>query len=197
MKFKDFRMYISKTDRLSICIYEAGEYTNYQSVREVPDSYDDLYFIGIGRVRSEFPLSVVHELWDESVRRMSDEEREKTTVFADCLEILLSQYSKDSIFKDEGVMSEQQLKDYLADIIIELERYEDGCSDYSSSEAVSTIARLAQMLYDVTKVYQNNKSQGWFVKKKDGKVFTYLVNFKDITDRIGALTDLLYDKAHE
>jgi len=52
--FKAIRKYISWIDRVSICIVESGEYFNYSSIKEVPESFDTYYLYGIGVIESEF-----------------------------------------------------------------------------------------------------------------------------------------------
>ncbi len=91
-------------------------------------------------------------------------------------------------------MTEQQMKDYLADVMIELEGYEGECTGYTPEEAAEVVLRLADLIKQVVSIYQNNKNNEWFVQKIDGKTFTYIINFKSITDRIDALTDYLKTK---
>ena len=55
MKFKEFRKYISKIDRVSICNNDTLAYRNYQFIEDVPDDYDEMYFYGVGIIKSEFP----------------------------------------------------------------------------------------------------------------------------------------------
>ena len=56
IKFKDFKQYLSKIDRLSIVKHEITEYENYHNINEVPDIYDELYVWGVGCIKSEFDL---------------------------------------------------------------------------------------------------------------------------------------------
>lgn len=84
MKFKEFRNYISKIDRVSICNKDTLRYENYQFIAEVPDMYDELYLYGIGRIQSEFPRKAVMEV------PMNDGDDEDETIFAECIEIMLS-----------------------------------------------------------------------------------------------------------
>lgn len=84
MKFKEFRNYISKIDRVSICNKDTLRYENYQFIAEVPDMYDELYLYGIGRIQSEFPRKAVMEV------PMNDGNDEDETIFAECIEIMLS-----------------------------------------------------------------------------------------------------------
>ena len=52
---KEFRKYISKIDRVSICNNDTLAYRNYQFIEDVPDDYDEMYFYGVGMIKSEFP----------------------------------------------------------------------------------------------------------------------------------------------
>lgn len=54
IKFKEIRKYISKIDRISICMKETLTYNNYRYIKEVPNSYDECYLYGIGMIESEF-----------------------------------------------------------------------------------------------------------------------------------------------
>ena len=54
IKFKEIRKYISKINRISICMEETLIYNNYRFIREVPESYDECYLYGIGMIDSEF-----------------------------------------------------------------------------------------------------------------------------------------------
>ena len=84
MKFKEFRNYISKIDRVSICNKDTLRYENYQFISEVPATYDELYLYGIGRIQSEFPRKSVMEV------PINDGDDEDETIFAECIEIMLS-----------------------------------------------------------------------------------------------------------
>jgi hypothetical protein len=54
LKFGKLRRYISKIDRISICMHETLQYENYHLIREVPELYDDYYVYGFGMIESEF-----------------------------------------------------------------------------------------------------------------------------------------------
>lgn len=54
LKFKELRGYLSVLDRLSICEKETGYYYNFSYLSEVPDTWDDRFVYGIGRIESEF-----------------------------------------------------------------------------------------------------------------------------------------------
>ena len=64
--FGTLRKYISRIDRLSICMLETKEYSNYVFLKDVPDRYDDLYVYGIGMIESEF-YQVQEQVFDTVV----------------------------------------------------------------------------------------------------------------------------------
>ena len=66
MTFGTLRKYISRIDRLSICMLETKEYSNYVFLKDVPDRYDDLYVYGIGMIESEF-YQVQEQVFDAVV----------------------------------------------------------------------------------------------------------------------------------
>lgn len=82
MKFKEFRKYISKIDRVSICNNDTLAYKNYQFIADVPDDYDEMYLYGVGMIKSEFPASQAAE--------MPKSPLDESLVYVDCLEIVLS-----------------------------------------------------------------------------------------------------------
>ncbi|MBR6102209.1 MAG: hypothetical protein IKP95_07265 [Ruminococcus sp.] len=94
MKFKEFRKYISKIDRLSICMKETLRYENYQFISEVPEKFDEYYLFGIGRIQSEFP---VKQAFDEALKRGMEitDENSDSIIYAECLEIMLSETPRD------------------------------------------------------------------------------------------------------
>lgn len=94
MKFGEFRKYISKIDRVSICNAETLSYENYQFISQVPDKFDELYLYGIGRIQSEFPL---REALDEASAHgyeLTEENMDKI-IYANCIEIMLSEKPRD------------------------------------------------------------------------------------------------------
>lgn len=98
MKFGEFRKYISRIDRVSICMNETQQYQNYQFISEVPDSYNEYYLYGIGRIQSGFPLC---QAIDEAVKmhyEISDETMNEV-IYADCIEIMLSESPRE--FEEE------------------------------------------------------------------------------------------------
>jgi len=54
MNFKTLRKYLAHSDRFSICMLETTEYSNYMCLKDIPNSYDELYVYGIGMIESEF-----------------------------------------------------------------------------------------------------------------------------------------------
>lgn len=52
--FGELRCYISRLDRLSVCMLETMAYENFIRVKDVPDTYDQYYIYGIGMIESEF-----------------------------------------------------------------------------------------------------------------------------------------------
>lgn len=54
MKFKELRTVLSLTDRLSVCDKNTFSYENFDTVSDVPTSYDEMLVCGIGLITSEF-----------------------------------------------------------------------------------------------------------------------------------------------
>ena len=94
MKFGEFRKYVSRIDRVSICMKETLSYENFQFIEMVPDTYDQYYLYGVGLTKSEFPLSEVPEMHAELGKDLSLKERDDETVYAECLEIMLAKVPK-------------------------------------------------------------------------------------------------------
>jgi len=90
MKFGEFRKYISRIDRLSICNEKTQSYENYMFISEVPDSYDDMYVYGIGRIDSEFRAYQAPDVAVMQEIDLSSEEGKNQMVYAPCIEIMLS-----------------------------------------------------------------------------------------------------------
>ena len=86
MQFKELKKYLSRIDRYSVCILnESLSYENYRWLRDIPDKYDDMYVVGIGRIESEFEEDAVFE-----------NEKKGNAIgngqyFADCIEIVVSE----------------------------------------------------------------------------------------------------------
>ena len=90
MKFGEFRKYISKIDRVSICNKKTLSYENYMLISEVPDSYDDMYLYGIGRTDSEFRADQAPEVAVKLGVDLGSEEGKAEMIYAPCIEIMLS-----------------------------------------------------------------------------------------------------------
>ena len=73
--FGEIRKFVSRIDRISICMKETSQYYNYRLIKQVPHDFDDLYVYGIGIIDSEFE---------------EDEEELERMIFEKCLEIMLS-----------------------------------------------------------------------------------------------------------
>ena len=71
---------------MSICDKDTLSYVNYQFISDVPESYDDLYLYGIGRIESEFPAN---KAIDAAVKQGVDPASNEV-IYAQCIEIMLS-----------------------------------------------------------------------------------------------------------
>ena len=89
IRFEVLRKYLSHIDRLSICIKETMEYENFIYLREVLDSYNDLYVYGIGMIESEFYIDGEHGY------TATGDSNNLTLV--SCLEIVLSKEPRSDI----------------------------------------------------------------------------------------------------
>lgn len=77
LKFKDFIKYVSKLDRISICMRDTFSYENYRYSKEIPiDKYAELYVYGVGLAQSEF-------------------EEDGKVSYEDCIEIMLSEIPRE------------------------------------------------------------------------------------------------------
>lgn len=85
IKFGELRTYISRINRVSICMEETLHYENYRFIRQVPESYNDCLVYGIGMIESEFPIEEAIEL-EVQGNEINDKE-----FFAHCIEIRLMQ----------------------------------------------------------------------------------------------------------
>ena len=54
IKFGSIRKFCSVIDRVSICRKETLCYENFDSIRQVPDTYNEKYLYGFGVIESEF-----------------------------------------------------------------------------------------------------------------------------------------------
>lgn len=54
--FGEIRKFCSVIDRISVCMLETMTYENFESIRDVPHTYDDRYLYGFGGIKSEFQV---------------------------------------------------------------------------------------------------------------------------------------------
>ena len=86
LKLKEFRNYISRIDRISICFYETMEYHNYMSIKEVPRDSDDLIVYGVGMIESEF--------FEDQDGKITTQWKKENLRLLPCIEIILTDKSK-------------------------------------------------------------------------------------------------------
>ena len=60
LKFGELREYISKADRVAVCVNETMNYETYRFIDHVPDKFDDMYVLGFGMSEPEFSIEAVH-----------------------------------------------------------------------------------------------------------------------------------------
>ena len=97
LKFKEFRRYLSVIDRLSICKRETLEYHNFANIREVPDTWDDCYVYGVGRIESEF----VPEPYELDLREVQGRAIGNGSYLLDCIEIMVSKKPRNEYTEGE------------------------------------------------------------------------------------------------
>lgn len=97
LKFKDFRRYLSVIDRLSICERETLAYQNFANIREVPDTWDDCYVYGVGRIESEF----VPEAYELDSRELQGRALGNRSYLLSCIEIMVSQKPRNEYVEGE------------------------------------------------------------------------------------------------
>ena len=100
MKFKELRRYISRIDRVHMLMNETLEYKNYRFISEVPESYDDYYVYGIGMRETEFPIKYAIDAAIAQGLDIDKVDREKT-IYANALEIMLSETERDFEAEEE------------------------------------------------------------------------------------------------
>ncbi|MCI8417529.1 MAG: hypothetical protein HFI33_08575 [Lachnospiraceae bacterium] len=83
IKFGELRNYISRIDRVSVCMKDDFSYENFRYIREVPKSYDEYQVYGIGQIESEFLIAEAFSFEIEG-RQIN-----KTMFLAPCIEIML------------------------------------------------------------------------------------------------------------
>ena len=94
-KFREAREYISRIDRVSICMLETLCYENYRYIDEVPEKYNDYYVYGIGMIESEFEIAEALE------REVKGKKINDKYFLAQCIEIMLSEKSKSEKIREE------------------------------------------------------------------------------------------------
>ncbi|MCM1225478.1 MAG: hypothetical protein NC548_64640 [Lachnospiraceae bacterium] len=103
--FKEIRNYLSRIDRLSICMKETLSYENYLCMRDVPHTYDDYYVYGIGMIDSEFyqPDRRKPEYFANGLF--------KDLALVSCIEVMLSREPKSVLIerdREEGKKEENE-----------------------------------------------------------------------------------------
>ena len=83
IKFKELKPFITRLERLSICMYETMEYENFIRLRDVPDTYDEYFVYGIGMIESNF--------YKISKYEFSSNRNDGPLVLLPCIEIVLSE----------------------------------------------------------------------------------------------------------
>lgn len=105
LKFSELRNFISKIDRLSICIEETSEYENYRYMRNVPEKYDNYYVYGIGMIESEFKIAETFEF------ELEGNQINNELFFAPCIEIMLSEKPKGDYSAQNRPVQEEKEKE--------------------------------------------------------------------------------------
>ena len=83
IKFKDFKLFVARLERISICLKETMQYENFICLKDVPGSYDEYYVYGIGSIESEF--------YQISKYEYSANHGDGELVLLPCIEIVLSE----------------------------------------------------------------------------------------------------------
>lgn len=91
--FGELRGYLSRIDRLSICMKETLSYENFVNLQDIPESYDSYYVYGIGMIDSEF-----YKLGKG--KYVASGER-KDLVLLKCIEVMLAMEPKNALAKRE------------------------------------------------------------------------------------------------
>ena len=87
IKFKELKPFITRLERLSICMYETMEYENFIRLRDVPDTYDEYFVYGIGMIESNF--------YKISKYEFSSNRNDGPLVLLPCIEIVLSEKTRE------------------------------------------------------------------------------------------------------
>ena len=61
--FGEIRKFCSMLDRISVCVVETTQYENYESILDVPHTYDGWYLHGFGLADSEFRVERGLRCW--------------------------------------------------------------------------------------------------------------------------------------
>lgn len=89
----EFRPFLSKVSRYSVCMQETLAYENYLFLTDVPEEYDQLYVYGIGAIEDAefFEGENGYDGWEAGVP-MSVETPERPNLrFRAAIELMLSQ----------------------------------------------------------------------------------------------------------
>lgn len=97
IKFKEIRPYISKIDRVSICMQETLSYNNYSCINQVPHSYDECYLYGIGMIESEFEVEFAGMHDQDAGPDTGAGNVARPYEFFQCIEIMLCKIPRDEI----------------------------------------------------------------------------------------------------
>lgn len=116
IKFEEFRNYVSRTDRISICL-EDGSYENFFFIRDVPHTYDELYLYETGIIESEFPP---FENWSGEGPAWEDGIIVSPIEFVSCLEIVLHKLPReieDKLDTEMGKWRDDGIQDVEIDLL--------------------------------------------------------------------------------
>lgn len=83
IKFKELKPFISRLERLSICMLKTMQYENFIRIGDVSNKYDEYYIYGIGMIDSEF--------YKISKYEYSSNRTDGPLVLLPCIEIVLSE----------------------------------------------------------------------------------------------------------
>lgn len=93
--FGDLRNYLSRIDRLSICMLETMNYENFIWLEDVPDTYNQYYVYGIGMIESEF-----YQISEYTYAANGEREQ---LVIVNCIEVMLSKEPKSIWIKRDSI----------------------------------------------------------------------------------------------
>lgn len=98
--FKELRGYLSRINRLSICMLETLCYENFPMLKDVPHTYDDYYVYGIGMIESEF--------YKVGKCDYAASGQHEDLVFVHCMEIMLSTEPKSVLIERDCICAEMR-----------------------------------------------------------------------------------------